>query len=107
MDEAERKQISNAIKERKDREKGQLCAKALAFKGMVTHLLGQIAEQWTDATQLDEAMAVLDEMASQWKAQASGYKCSLYSHPCVDAVHTEARLRLQAMRRLQLKGKLW
>jgi hypothetical protein len=99
--------IRQKLDEEKAREKGHLCQKAAEFKKMVTELVGPIAEQWTQPEQLDEAIAVVNDMAEQWLKQAKGLGCTCYTHPCVADVCLEARLRLTALKRLQLKQKLW
>jgi hypothetical protein len=99
--------IRQKLDEQHARESGQLCPKAVEFKKLVTDLIGAVAEQRTKPEQLDEALSVLNDMAAEWRQQARGLQCSVYSHPCVEHVCLEARLRLTALKRLQLKQKLW
>ena len=91
----------------KDRE--TFCHEATTFKGMVTDLLNPVAEGWTELEQLDKALAVLDQMATQWKERTPrGHFPSLGgSHRCVEEVYQEARLRLEAIKQLGLRQKIW
>jgi hypothetical protein len=109
MNDAEIARIRHALMEEEIREKQALCPDADVFKKVVTDIINPLAEQWTDVSQLDEAIAVVDELYAEMEQRVSQphFPTIWSTHVCVQPMYQEVRTKLQVMRRLQIRKKIW
>ena len=94
-------------KARAEKDRESFCHEATTFRGMVTDLLNPVAEGWTEPEQLNRALAVLYQLAKKWYKRAPRGHTPLRYHCCVDEVYEEALMRLEAIKQLGLRQKIW